>query len=80
MTAIIKALTTKAERNCLKHNYRFMLGDEKELSTTSESELEGYQLHYVKSEFKVGLNLLNDLRKKSSVETIKNAVKKSLDN
>ncbi len=25
MTAIIKALTTKAERNYLKHNYRFML-------------------------------------------------------
>jgi hypothetical protein len=77
MTAIIKALSTKAERNCLKHNYRFMLGDEKEVTTTSESELEGYQLHYVKSEFKVGHNLLNDLRKKNSVETIKNAVKKS---
>ena len=28
MTAIIKALTTKAERNCLKQNYRFMLEED----------------------------------------------------
>ena len=27
-TAIINALTTKNERNYLKRNYRFMLGDE----------------------------------------------------
>ncbi len=40
MTAIIKALTTKAERKYLKQNYRFMLGDDSEISTTSESEQE----------------------------------------
>jgi hypothetical protein len=37
LTALLKALTTKAERNCLKNNYRFMLGDEKEIKTTSDS-------------------------------------------
>jgi hypothetical protein len=42
MTAIIKALTTNAERSCLKNNYRFMLGDDKEVLTTSESDSEGY--------------------------------------
>jgi hypothetical protein len=40
MTAIIKALTTKVERIYLKQNYRFMLGDDSEVSTTSESEQE----------------------------------------
>jgi hypothetical protein len=37
MTALIKALTTKVERSFLKNNFRFMLGDEKELKTTSDS-------------------------------------------
>ena len=41
-----------------------MLGDEKEVTTTSESESEGYQADDITSEFKVGYNLLNDLRKK----------------
>ena len=38
MSAIIKALTTKAERIYLKNNYRFMLEADSEISTTSESE------------------------------------------
>jgi hypothetical protein len=63
MTAIIKALTTKVERNYLNHNYRFMLGEEQEVSTTSESELEVCQVEVVKSEFKIGQNLFNDVRK-----------------
>ncbi len=63
VNAIIKALTTKAERNCLKHNYRFMLGDDEEISTTSESDLDGDQAPCLTSEFKLGKNLLNDVRK-----------------
>ncbi len=69
MTAIIKALTTKAERNYLKHNYRFMVGDEKEFTTTSESESEGYAADdHITSEFKVGHNLLYDVRKKGLIK------------
>ena len=51
ITAIIKALTVKSERILLNHNYRFMLGDEIEVSSTSESELEGYQVNHINSEF-----------------------------
>ncbi len=47
MTAIIKALTTKSERIFLKQNYRFMLGDDSEISTTSESEQECCQAEVV---------------------------------
>jgi hypothetical protein len=64
MTAIIKALTTKAERSYLKNNYRFMLGDDSEVLTTTESDFEGYKVAIFTSEFKVGKNLLDDVRKK----------------
>lgn len=64
LTAILKALTTKQERIFLKHNYRFMIGDDEETSTTSESESDGYQTDFVTSEFKIGKNLLNDVKKK----------------
>ncbi len=77
LTAIIKALMTKPERNGLNHNYRFMLGDNQEITTTSESEFEGCWTDVVTSEFKVGQNLVNDLKKKCTVNKIKNAVKQS---
>ncbi len=67
MSAIIKALTTKTERNCLKHNYRFMLGEDKEISTTSESDSVGYPATCLTSKFKLGKNLLNDVQKKCSI-------------
>ena len=76
MTAIIKALTTKAERNCLKQNYRFMLEEDEEISTTSDSDLDGFHAHFFTPEFKVGQNLLKDVWKKHSLEKVKNEVKK----
>ena len=77
--AVINALTTKKERVYLKHNYRFMLGDENEVSDTSESVSEGYQTDFEISEFKVGYNLFNDLRKKPSNKKVKQVIKDAAD-
>ena len=77
--AIINALTTKKERVFLKHNYRFMLGDENEVSDTFESASEGYQTDFEKSEFKVGHNLFNDLRKKPLKKEVKPVIKVTTD-
>ena len=38
LTTIIKAMTSKAERNVVRNSYRFMVGNESEVNTTSESE------------------------------------------
>ena len=46
-----------------------MLGDEKEIKTTSDSLSENLQIDIVKSEFKVGINLQDDIRKKVFVAT-----------
>ncbi len=65
LKAIVNALTSKKERIYLKHNYRFMLVDKNEVSSTSESISECYQTDFEISVFKLGQNLFKDLRKKN---------------
>lgn len=42
LTTIVKAMTSKQERNGVRNSFRFMLGNLSEVNTTYESESEAF--------------------------------------
>jgi hypothetical protein len=68
LTTIIKAMTSKSERTAVRNSFRFMVGNESEVNTTSESESDAFNETLLNQSWNIrGHSLQIELRKKSFV-------------